>query len=135
MENVLYGFDQLTSEGLESALMLLGLRAVSAALGHASYTAITGYGLARCEILRPIESTIGLVALLPGGRVPPRTIELHGLSSEVFGGGDAMVVGSVLLIIIMDVALFALIWTKVRHLDREGVHRQLRTRYVPYQPG
>ena len=135
VENVLYGFEQLTSEGLGSALMLLGLRAVSAALGHASYTAITGYGLARCEILRPIERPL---AWLPYYLV---AVFLHALSnfmassSEVFGGGDAMVVGSVLLIIIMDVALFVLIWTKVRRLDREGVHRQLRTRYMAYQPG
>jgi len=135
VENVLYGFEQLTSEGLGSALMLLGLRAVSAALGHASYTAITGYGLARCEILRPIEKPL---AWLPYYLV---AVFLHALSnfmassSEVFGGGDAMVVGSVLLIIIMDVALFVLIWTKVRHLDKEGVHRQLRTRYVGYYPG
>jgi RsiW-degrading membrane proteinase PrsW (M82 family) len=135
VENVLYGFDQLTNEGLESALFLLGLRVVSAAFGHASYTAITGYGLARCEVLRPIERPL---AWLPYYLA---AVFLHALSnfmassSEVFGGGDALVVGSVLLIIIMDVALFALIWTKARRLDQEGVHRQLRTRYGLYRPG
>jgi RsiW-degrading membrane proteinase PrsW (M82 family) len=127
VENVLYGYEQMTSDGLTSALMLLGLRVVSATIGHASYTAITGYGLARCEILRPFENPHSWV------KYYLVAVFLHALSNfiasgqEIFGGGDLFTVGSLVLIIAMDVSLFVLIWTKTRRLDREGVHRGERT--------
>jgi RsiW-degrading membrane proteinase PrsW (M82 family) len=134
VENVLYGYDQLVSGGLFSALGLLGMRVISASLGHASYTSITGYGMARCEVLRPIENPLSWV------RYYLVAVFLHALSNfivsgqDIFGGGDLFAYGSLLLIIAMDISLFVLVWTKARSLDRAGVHRTPRTWYGMPQP-
>ncbi|OPY32511.1 MAG: hypothetical protein A4E32_01093 [Methanomassiliicoccales archaeon PtaU1.Bin124] len=114
VENILYGATA-AEEGLEFALLLIGLRSVTAALGHAGYTAITGYGIAKWNRSRRpklIWIPFYLVAVL-----------LHAFSNLLASISEVMVVGEwfqiacVAILLVMDVSIILLLRRRIKQLD------------------
>jgi protease PrsW len=118
VENILYGVTA-AEEGLEFALLLIALRSVTAALGHAGYTAISGYGIAKWNRSRRpkmIWLPFYLLAVL-----------LHGFSNllaslgDVLGVGEWFQIACIGIILFMDVSIILLLRRRIKQLDEGAV--------------
>lgn len=125
VENILYGMSA-SGDGLEAALIVVGLRSVTAAFGHASYTAVSGYGIARWH------RSWGKISWLPFYFL---AVALHAFSNLIASMGDIFQVSemfqvlSIALIFSMDLTIILLLRKRVKQIDRAGM--ELRSASVP----
>jgi len=129
VENILYGVNA-SVEGLEFALLLIGLRSVTSALGHAGYTAISGYGIAKYNRSRQkkrIWVPFYLLAVL-----------LHGFSNvlaslgEIANVGEWFQIACIGVLLIMDVSIILMLRRRIKQLD-QGAEQPLPAA-APVQP-
>jgi RsiW-degrading membrane proteinase PrsW (M82 family) len=117
VENVLYGFTS-TTEGLLMAVFLVCVRSLTAAFAHGSFTAVTGYGIARWVREGTNERTwLKYYAL---------AVVLHGFFNAVASLSEMMEmslfldVASMVVLAATVIATFVLLRRRVKQLD-EGV--------------
>jgi RsiW-degrading membrane proteinase PrsW (M82 family) len=114
LENILYGINA-SSEGLEAALIVVGIRSVTAAFGHASFSAVTGYGIARWH------RSWGKISWLPFYLL---AVALHAFSNLIASMGDVFQISdmfsglSIALIFSMDLTIILLLRRRVKEIDR-----------------
>jgi RsiW-degrading membrane proteinase PrsW (M82 family) len=114
VENILYGINA-SSEGLEAALIVVGIRSVTAAFGHASFSAVTGYGIARWH------RSWGKISWLPFYLL---AVALHAFSNLIASMGDVFQISdmfsglSIALIFSMDLTIILLLRRRVKEIDR-----------------
>jgi RsiW-degrading membrane proteinase PrsW (M82 family) len=115
VENILYGFTA-ASEGLLMAVFLVCVRSVTAAFAHGSFTAVTGYGIARWYR----EGTGGRTWL----RYYALAVVLHAFFNAVASLGELMEmslfleVASMVVLAAMVIATFVLLRMRVSQLDK-----------------
>jgi RsiW-degrading membrane proteinase PrsW (M82 family) len=114
VENILYGMDA-SGDGLETALFVIGIRSVTAAFGHASYTAVSGYGIARWH------RSLKKVSWLPFYLL---AVALHAFSNliasmgEIFQISETFQILSIVLIFGMDLTIILLLRKRVKQIDQ-----------------
>lgn len=129
VENILYGVNA-TVDGLEFALLLIGLRSVTSALGHAGYTAISGYGIAKYNRSRQRKRLWVPFYLL--------AVLLHGFSNllasigAVSNVGEWFQIACIGVLLVMDVIIIVLLRRRVKQLD-QGAERPYPV-IAPMQP-
>lgn len=107
-ENVLYVLVDAFETGIESAVGVLGFRGIFASFGHASYTALIGWGLWKLRYGKagPRFLLLGYVG----------AVALHALNNLAAVQGS---VASALFLLALDLTVFVLVVRKVASLDRK----------------
>lgn len=128
VENILYGVSA-SVDGLEFALLLIGLRSVTSALGHAGYTAISGYGIAKYNRSRQRKKIWVQYYLL--------AVLLHGFSNLlatvgiISNVGEWFQIACIGVLLAMDVSIIMLLRKRVKQLD-QGAEQPAA--FPPVQP-
>jgi RsiW-degrading membrane proteinase PrsW (M82 family) len=117
-ENILYGYTA-SSDGLAVGLIVVGLRSLTGAFGHASYAAISGYGIARWNRSGGRGLSWVKFYLL--------SVLLHAFSNLIASmdllvplsdWSEMAIIG---IIMAMDISIFFLLRKRVKELDKASM--------------
>jgi len=115
-ETAFYGASALMSDGFGLAMIMIGVRAITSAFAHGSFTGITGYGIAKWR-----RGGTGKYRWLPYYAL---AVVLHGTFNAVASLGEMMEVSDLMvyvstgMIAIMVISIYILLGKRLRQLDR-----------------